>query len=253
MNFSEIIKVFDGGKGSGHFEHVGIPRHKGGSARSGKYFRSRNRRFSNGHVEYGSGSTLEKLKRKYPEFGPIKTRNYAAALDAYTNGDYNDIKDSYRYRYKVGVKSGYSFYEFDRQKFDNYSHDLDDFIYQAPKYKGEIYRGLNLSEEQAKDIIKNLKEGRTADMQGVSSWSSSKEVALKFGKIQDKEKKNIVMLFTLPENKSGTSVKYLSLFSSAENEVLHPTTARYKLDGDIEIGKPDERGFITINVKVREV
>lgn len=34
---NDIVKVFDGGEGSGHFNHVGILKHKGGSARSGKF------------------------------------------------------------------------------------------------------------------------------------------------------------------------------------------------------------------------
>ena len=41
----EIIKVFDGGDGSGHYNHVGIPEHKGGSARSGKFRRNQNKFF----------------------------------------------------------------------------------------------------------------------------------------------------------------------------------------------------------------
>lgn len=129
-----------------------------------------------------------------------------------------------------------------------YSNDLDDFIYRSEKYEGAIYRGLSLTEKDASEIIQNLKKGKTMDMQGISSWSSNRNVSIRFADTKDKEKE-ICLLFNV-ENKSGTSIRELSEFP-IEDEVLHPTTSRYILkDKNFKVKTlPSGKRLIEVNLK----
>lgn len=243
MMLSEIIKVFDGGDGSGHYEHVGIPNHKGGSARSGKYRNYQNNKYSKKHIVYSkSDNRIDKIKNRIPKATKAEIKNYNNALEKYTEFEYNEIKQSYRNKY--------SGKEYDKY-YEKVSNYLDDFIYRSEKFEGTIYRGLNLDKETALNIINKLKKGKTMDMQGISSWSSNRDVSKDFSENADDSSGNYCLLFNL-KNKSGVSVKDLSTFSY-EDEVLHPTTARYVLRNNEFKKQKLPNGKILIEINLKEV
>lgn len=236
---NDIVKVFDGGEGSGHFNHVGIPKHKGGSARSGKFKSEQNKQFKEGHIETKGKSRKAKIRKRIKGATTDEVERYSKSLEAYTGVFYDDIKKAYRNKYS-GKKVD--------KGFEKYSNDLDDFIYRSEKYEGTIYRGLSLTEDDASEIIQNLKKGKTMDMQGVSSWSSNRNISISFADTKDKEKE-ICLLFNV-ENKSGTSIRELSEFP-IEDEVLHPTTSRYILkDKNFKVKTlPSGKRLIEVNLK----
>ena len=213
--YKELVKVFDGGKGSGHFNHVGIPNHKGGSARSGEFAKNINTNKVSTHKMSGDNrlekikNIIKKKKNESDEEYYVRIKSYSESIVNYTGNRYGDIKNAYRAKY--GISKEYNG-KMSQEKAEKASNDLDDYIYQAPKYDGEVYRGMTLSDKNYDNIIKNLKSGKVMDMQGISSWSSDTPNAI---------------LFKL-QNKSGTPIDSIS-FISGEYEVLHPTTARYKL------------------------
>ena len=86
---------------------------------------------------------------------------------------------------------------------------------------------MTLSDKNYDNIIKNLKSGKIMDMQGISSWSSEREISEDFIEGNLRSDTPNAILFKL-QNKSGTPIDSIS-FVSGEYEVLHPTTARYKL------------------------
>lgn len=228
--YKELVKVFDGGKGSGHFNHVGIPNHRGGSARSGEFAKNINNNKVSTHEMSGDNrlekikSVIKKKKNESDEGYYVRIKSYSESIVNYTGNRYGDIKNAYRAKY--GISKEYNG-KMSQEKAEKASNDLDDYIYQAPKYDGEVYRGMTLSNENFDNMIKNLKSGKTMDMQGISSWSSEREVSEDF--IEDNlyhDTPNAI-LFKL-QNKSGTPIESIS-FVSGEYEVLHPTTARYKL------------------------
>lgn len=228
--YKELVKVFDGGKGSGHFNHVGIPNHKGGSARSGEFAKNINTNKVNTHKMSGDNrlekikSVIKKKKNESDEGYYVRVKSYSESIVNYTGNRYGDIKNAYRAKY--GISKEY-YGKMSQEKAEKASNDLDDYIYQAPKYDGEVYRGMTLSDKNYDNIIKNLKSGKVMDMQGISSWSSEREISEDF--IEDNlfpDTPNAI-LFKL-QNKSGTPIDSIS-FISGEYEVLHPTTARYKL------------------------
>ncbi len=250
----DSVKMEDGGPGSGHFNHVGIPNHRGGSARSGSYRNFQNKTYVEGHLKMSGETGIDRIRERVPNANPDEISNYGRAIEAYSLVNYTEIKAAYRQKYGREEREHYNVKGVD-EKLDaeykqmlKYSDDLDDFIYQSPKFKGTVYRGINVDVEDAKEIIRRLKQGKTMDMGGISSWTTAKKTAQNFSMEGDYD---YCIVFTLPENKSGTSIKDISVFPS-ENEVLHPTTARYKLaDKNIEI--ENLKGIRKIYIELKEI
>ena len=94
---------------------------------------------------------------------------------------------------------------------------IDEVVYKSPKYKGTIYRGINVSESYLADVKSNI--GGTINMgkHGPSSWSSEKNIAENFASQGDY---NVKMVFKM-ENKRGASITNVSYFGQKEGEVLH--------------------------------
>lgn len=100
---------------------------------------------------------------------------------------------------------------------------IDTYINSAPKWDGEVFRGINVSRRTANRILSE----QTVDMLGPSSWSSELNVAERFS-IMGSEP--IHMIFVLPQNKSGASITHLATYNGAESEVTAPSGVLYSID-----------------------
>ena len=100
---------------------------------------------------------------------------------------------------------------------------LDDYIRSAPKWKGTVYRGINVNQETARKLL----SGEPVDMLGPSSWSSDIHVAERFSDGY----KEVRIVFVLPENKSGASITHLGFYGKRESEVTAPSGIKYHVDG----------------------
>lgn len=248
---AQIFKNIDGGKGSGHFEHAGIPKHKGGSVRSGRYKTNQNTN-SVGYEEYREVSEQKEIvvnansiaKRIYNNTDikdKATVKRYGKAIFEYTGAKYREIKDSYRAKY--GKKLQSANYSKNKEEYNEMLNDLDDFIYRSPKYEGSIYRCISVSNEIANNIIKNLKQGKIMDMEGPSSWSAEEGICKRFAKEAEQSESPIInIIFRLKNNKSGTPVGEYSIFPN-ELEVLSPSTSRYKLSGGIKTEKQEYKNY----------
>lgn len=94
---------------------------------------------------------------------------------------------------------------------------IDEVVYKSPKYKGTVYRGINVSESYLAEVKSNI--GGTLNMgkHGPASWSSEKKIAEDFASAGDH---NVKMIFKM-ENKRGASITNVSSFGQSEGEVLH--------------------------------
>lgn len=114
---------------------------------------------------------------------------------------------------------------------------LDEYIKSAPKWEGEVYRGINIDESTANDILSR----ETVDMLGPASWSSEFDTAERFSR----GSKPVRMVFILPENRSGASITHIASFDGAESEITAPSGIEYRIDRYERVNK-DGREFIHV-------
>ena len=101
----------------------------------------------------GTGSP--KKERKYSKEEQIE------AVKGYTYGDYGYIR-----QLQCGDKSNMT--QKMVEEFTKKGEALEQYISESPRYKGDIYRGINV------DRNTQFKVGQTIDMRGTSSWSQDK-------------------------------------------------------------------------------
>ncbi len=114
--------------------------------------------------------------------------------------------------------------------FNKIAQNIEEFIEKSPKWSGEIYRGINLPHQ----TVKAFKNGDVIDMQGVSSWTSSYDIAETYSHKSNKTKQNQRVIFHSNGTKQGTSIKHLAYYDF-EDEVLVSTKARWQIDRIEEI------------------
>ena len=125
---------------------------------------------------------------------------------------------------------------------------IEEYIASVPLYPENIplYRGFgSRSIENLQAFEDAYKNGELITMSGIASWTSRKSTAHRF--LKNKEH---VALFELVSNKTGVSIKHLSMFPG-EDEVLFGTNATFRIIGKSEI-KVEGRGMVTV-YKVEEV
>jgi len=238
--YNDVVSTFntaDGGEGSGHFNHLGIPNHWGGSARSGvreKYYNVEREE----HRE-GSHKNYVNMHDDFPYISYEKAQAYTEAINNYSGSSYGYIRGTYPGNYNHNSFKKNS----DNKKYISEAHSIDDFIYEIPKYNGEVYRGIAVDKEAADNIINNLKKGKKMDMSGISSWSSGRSIAEDFAD-HNVGDEGVSIIFVV-DNKSGASIRDYSEFPH-EDEVLLPSTARYKLDTDNPIEENEYGGKYTV-------
>ena len=119
-------------------------------------------------------------------------------------------------------------------------NNLDEYLHNAPKWEGKVYRGINVNAKTAKSIL----SGSTLDMLGPSSWSSDELTAKRFSR---RRGETVNMVFVLEENKSGSSITHVSSFNGAESEVLAPSGVIYHIDRTTRI-RDDNEDYIYVHV-----
>lgn len=107
---------------------------------------------------------------------------------------------------------------------------IHEYIEKAPKFEGEIYRGLSLSQE----MISGFKKGAVFKENGtLSSWSSSKDVAMDVAAGRSEELGMRPVIISTKNPEYGTPVAHLSMFGNWEQEVLvsNMKESRYTING----------------------
>lgn len=126
------------------------------------------------------------------------------------------------------IRNAYNNPGADKRDIEN-MHFVDSYIKASPKWKGKIYRGINVTKETAKKLI----SGEPIDMLGPSSWSSDKETAEDFSDGY----KDVRIVFVLDKNKSGTSITHIGSYDGGEYEITAPSGIKYNFDGFKKIRK----------------
>lgn len=152
------------------------------------------------------------VKQTVPQYSEEKAEELVEHMDLWSGGGYKSVREAQQQA--IEGKS------YDKEWFAS-GELLEDYISKAPKYNGEMYRGLNLNKKESKEIINHLKNGDSIDMLGTSSWTSRESVANEL--IQGSG-----IQFRVSKTNKGTSIQHLSAYGKKEAEILVSKTARYK-------------------------
>lgn len=172
-------------------------------------------------VKHGSGRTIteEQAEAYYDSVQIFSGQDMTG-----NNNDYRGIRDAYN---NPNASSE------DKERLKN----LDDYITSAPKWEGEIYRGINVDKKTANSILMDSE----VDMLGPASWSSDFDTAERFSR----GSKPVRMIFVLPENKSGASITHIASYDGMESEITSPSGVKYSINDHQTIVK-DGREYLYV-------
>lgn len=145
-----------------------------------------------------------------------KAKEYSDVLDDWTASAYEGIRtvqNGFRKSFDGMVYS-----EAQLAKFAKQSEIIEDFISRAPKYKGEMFRGIALDHQP-------IKKGQVINMAGTSSWSTDEAVAKSFANSR-LNKEHCVIFKTIGVSK-GTEIDPFVDFG--EKEVLVSKEVKFKV------------------------
>lgn len=124
------------------------------------------------------------------------------------------------------------------EKTEKLREDLETVIEIGDKYRGETYRGLSFADEgKLNDFMKDVVEGSTLDMKGISSWTNDKSIAKDFA-----SQREYKVIFRNKKNKGGANIGIMSKWRG-EGEILYSGKK-----GFIIKGVTDKNGIIYIDV-----
>jgi len=116
---------------------------------------------------------------------------------------------------------------------------LDKYIDDDGVYDGEIYRGIELDQDDYEEFMKNAQPGGTVKMIGMnSSWTSDKEMAYHFSGSSE-DSRHIV--FRCIKNRTAAPVSHLS--THGEDEVLAHSRAQWTV---MNVQEGTNRTIITV-------
>lgn len=121
---------------------------------------------------------------------------------------------------------------------------VDEFIEEMPAWPTEVYRGISID---AEELIKHIENHSEISMNGISSWTTVREVAEEYARGSG----DTEVLYVLKNNKSGCNISHLSMYYE-EREVLAPSNTKYEII-DIEKMDAGKKNKIIIYLKELEV
>ena len=97
---------------------------------------------------------------------------------------------------------------------------LTEYVDNANKYEGRVYRGMNMSTEDFNTVLKSLESGNVTN--SLESWTKSSDI-----KTFTIGGKNQVIMSV--DNKRGVDISAYSPWGDTEQEVLQPSGVRYNV------------------------
>ena len=131
--------------------------------------------------------------------------------------------------------------DFNSKKYQSMADDIETYVKNAPKYKGEVLRGQMVdSVADAEALLKQMQKGRPS--QALESWTNDSQVAREFavgGEAAARRWKagNVALVFRM-DNRSGVPIAGVSTLGS-ESEVLMPSGMKTQVK---KISKKTVRG-----------
>ena len=169
-----------------------------------------------------------------------KGKEIMKSVNGYTLFNYSSINNYMKNPERFGDLSDVTPDTIDNLK--NSISNIKQFINDAPKFKGEVYRGLQYptndpeSKNRWDNFVKNVEGSKEIKFESFLSTSSEQMVGINFATTQHYGKNMKSCLITI-KTKSGVSIESISQVQS-EHEVLIDSNKTYKI---ISFEKQDEK------------
>ena len=178
------------------------------------------------HEDLPSGASEETVTKAMSQISGLSQKESQKSYDAirvFTGSDFAEIR-----RQEAGNPSG---------KYKETIKAVNNYLNKAPKFDGQIYRGLTF-EDTAKrnEFIKKIEQNNFKN-NAMSSFSSSLSVSDSFSR----PKRSVII--SVKNNKSGVSIRNISAIPK-EDEVLCPKDVQYKV-----LSKRTKNGVVHIEVE----
>ena len=123
----------------------------------------------------------------------------------------------------------------------------EEFIIKSPKWNGgTTYRGMHASESYLDELYEKSKNGTTINMNGISSWSTSKAVAE--GYTFPNPKTPLRIIFETDDAQLGTSIAHISIHPN-EREILCSKDNEYFVSEIVKWKNNLEQDFYIVKLK----
>ncbi len=123
----------------------------------------------------------------------------------------------------------------------------EEFITKSPKWNGgTTYRGMHASESYLDELYEKSKNGTTLNMNGISSWSTSKAVAE--GYTFPNPKTPLRIIFETDDAQLGTSIAHISIHPN-EREILCSKDNEYFVSEIVKWKNNLEQDFYIVKLK----
>lgn len=123
----------------------------------------------------------------------------------------------------------------------------EEFITKSPKWNGgTTYRGMHVSESYLDELYEKSKNGTTLNMNGISSWSTSKAVAE--GYTFPNPKTPLRIIFETDDAQLGTSIAHISIHPN-EMEILCSKDNEYFVSEIVKWKNNLEQDFYIVKLK----
>lgn len=123
----------------------------------------------------------------------------------------------------------------------------EEFIVKSPKWNGgTTYRGMHASESYLDELYEKSKNGTTINMNGISSWSTSKAVAE--GYTFPNPKTPLRIIFETDDAQLGTSIAHISI-NPNEREILCSKDNEYFVSEIVKWKNNLEQDFYIVKLK----
>lgn len=194
------------------------------------------------YFEYDQKQFRLKSISELAEVSDAESRKILEALCGENEHAYGvgvDVPRGWFYKGDTAIRSAKSGEYFEKAK------TIDSYIKKAPKYQGEIYRGLSLDDK----AIEQFKKGGTFIENGnLSSWTSDKSVAQMFADGRSEELGTKQVIIRTSNHPQSTPAAHLSIFGSDEAEVLvsNMDFSEYLIENVV-----DEDGYLNVILKLK--
>lgn len=123
----------------------------------------------------------------------------------------------------------------------------EEFITKSPKWNGgATYRGMHVSEDYLDELYEKSKNCTTINMNGISSWSTSKKVAE--GYTYPTPKTPIRIIFETDDAQIGTSIAHISIHPN-EKEILCSKNNEYFISEIVKWKNNIDQDFYIVKLK----